>query len=169
MREMNKTPIKIMLDVVADFMKLDEKHCYVYNQKWITPKDGKICVAGSQGATKIIAHNQSHKKLNNAFMEELNLREMQTIDFNIFGYFEDVLYRYQELIMSLKTDKARNIFEKNGFFVADLPENAMNFNETDGTKILYRYIISFNVFLGKNIILESENFAEDNFMIKAKD
>jgi hypothetical protein len=167
--EYNKLPLKIILDVIADFMELDEEHCYIYNQKWSIPKDGKICVVGSMNTSKIIANNKKHTKYNNVFTENLNLRQIQTMELNIFGYDLDVLTRKDEVIMALKTDKAQNTFEDNGFSIADIPNSILNANESDGAKILYRYIMSFSVFCGKNRTINSDSFVSDKFEIKAKD
>jgi hypothetical protein len=171
--EPNKLPLKIVLDVIADFMELDAEHCYIFNQSWIIPEDGKICVAGSMSGSKITANNQSHEKIDDTFMENINLREIQFIDINVFGRNIDVLTRQNEVIIALRTDKAQNTFEENGMFVEDMPTKAVNLDEgywnRQDDRVLYRYLMSFNVSYGRSVALESEEFKKDDFKTKEVD
>jgi hypothetical protein len=166
---MNKEQLQAIVIILRDYLAIDDEHCYIYNQKWIIPKDGKLCVVIGLNNSRTTAVNKKYKKDDDKFIEQITLRQIQNISINIFSYNFEALDRKEEVIIALKTDKATNTFNNLGFNIVDIPNNFININETDGEKILYRYVINFDVYCGKVAEHETDYFKDGALKLKVDD
>ncbi|GHU26634.1 hypothetical protein FACS1894152_1670 [Bacilli bacterium] len=154
---MAREPIIVILDLIADFMNLDEEHCYLYNQNWQIPRDKSICVVGSLGNTRVLANNKHYVHTSDGSLrEQLVIRERQEITIDVFSYDLEALNRKEEILFALNTDKAQNTMEKSGFSCSEIPQSWTQLNEQDGDKILYRFTISFYIFCGRTWMDETD-------------
>jgi hypothetical protein len=154
--------LQILIRIFKEFLNLDDEHCYIYNQKWNIPLDGRLCLVLGLEGTKAIANNKRYKNpLNDSLRQSLNVRELQNITVNIFSYNFEAIDRKDEVLFALQTDKAQNEMNRTGFSIAELPNNILNINETDGAKILYRFMFSFSVWCGGNYETNAEYYDKE--------
>ena len=134
--------LKITCKLIQDYMNLDDRHIYLYNNKWVIPKDGKICVVVGTGQE---TPYHSFTKVN-GLTEENTILSTCLLNIDVFSRTREALYRKNEVLMALNTSKAQNTFNKYGFYIPKLPMAFNQIDEVDGTDILTRFNISFNMY-----------------------
>lgn len=144
--------LKNICSLIRDFMKLDNEHIYIYNNKWFIPEDKGLCVVVGCQNIQVLSNNCYYEDINNNFQEVLENKNRADISINIFSYNNDALYRKEEILMALNSTNSVNIQDKNGFKIFRLPNAFNNASEQDGTKILNRYIINFSVLYNTTMV-----------------
>lgn len=159
--------LKLICGLIQDFMGLDNKHIYIYNQKWIIPNDKKICVVVGCSNVKPIASCKEYKEENGAFKECFFVNNIAEITINIFSYDMEATNRKDEILMALNSDTAKNLQAQYGFSIGTLQLNFNQNDEKDGTKILNRFVLDFNLIYQskKEVITSYYNDYNDIFLI----
>jgi hypothetical protein len=143
-------PLIVILDILGEFLGLDQEHCYAFNQNWIRPRDGKLCLVGSLGPTQYFANNRSWDNSPEKPRENVLLCKFQTITVDAFSSHLEDLDRMEEILVALSTDEAETRATMNGFSLVELPDSFVTIDELDGSKILYRKNLTFRIMAGKH-------------------
>jgi hypothetical protein len=161
-----KSPIKTVLDAIADFMNLDQEHCYLFNQNWIIPKDKGLCVVGQIVNDVILDNNLIYIY----DIEEQTIRKRQTIAINIFSYDLSALNRKDEIVFALQEPKF--IGRYNDFGIQTIDKTNIRFNavnEVDGIKTLYRFVCQFDIYYQVKYSRNKDYTNKGNVIIKQKE
>lgn len=67
--------LQIICSLISNFMNLDNKHCYIYNQKWIIPTDNSLFICVGFSGTKILSNNSYHKTIDGVYSEILEVQK----------------------------------------------------------------------------------------------
>jgi len=138
--------LKTTCRLIQDYMNLDNNHIYLYNNKWVIPKDGKLCVVvGTSQETPFFTSTTVQ-----GTTEENTTLSSCNLNINVFSRNREALYRKNEILMALNTSKAINSYVALGFYIPRLPTTFTQIDEVDGTGILTRYEISFNMYYKTN-------------------
>ena len=132
--------------IIQKFMDLDDKHIYIYNNKWIIPDDRGLCVVVGCNNITPISNGKDHIYENNIFKERFFINNIAEITINIFSYNQDAINRKDEVLMALNSDEFLNLQSKYGFSIGNLPTSFLQHSEKEGAKILNRFILNFNLF-----------------------
>lgn len=157
--------IKQVASIIKKFMKLDNEHCYIYNQKWFIPKDKGLTVAVLLRGQNILSNNKEHKEINNVFCEVLSTNIQERIDIYIFSYNLDAITRKEEILMALKSDYSEFIQNKENFHIGTIPTSFNDASETDGDKILNRFNISVNVISKQEVVNNVNHYDNGDFLL----
>lgn len=150
--------LKILCNLVKEFMELQEDQVYIYNQKFLIPNDSRIYVCiGQQGET--IYSNNNFVKENG---EYINITKELFLTINIYGYTMDVLARKDEIPMCFKSTMTERAMDMYDFKIARIPNSENNIIEQVGTKMLYRFDFSYNVISGNQKIIKSDYYLFNN-------
>lgn len=137
--------LKSICSLIQNFLQLDNEHIYIYNNKWKIPKDeGLVVCVGCQGI-KTISNNSYFEEINGDFSECLEVKANASISINIYSYNTEALYKKEQILMALNSTNSQNLQNLKGFKIFRLPNSFLQANERDGTKILNRFILEFNV------------------------
>lgn len=134
--------LKSICRLLKDYLQLDDEHIYLYCNKWVIPKDGKLCVVVGTGQ-EIPYHSSTRVE---GLEEENTILSTCTLNIDVFSINREALYRKNEILMALNTSEAQNLFSRYGFYVPKIPQSFNQVNELDGATLLTRYNISFNMF-----------------------
>ena len=147
--------------IIQKFMDLDDKHIYIYNNKWIIPDDRGLCVVVGCDNITPISNGKDHIYENNIFKERFFINNIAEITINIFSYNQDAINRKDEVLMALNSDEFLNLQSKYGFSIGNLPTSFLQHSEKEGVKILNKFILNFNLFYQSR--KEQETLYYDNF------
>lgn len=138
--------LKTICKLIQNFMNLDDNHCYIYNGNWFIPEDKGLCVVVGIDNVKIISNNTYYKETEDNNLQEITeIKSLASVIINIFGYNQEALNRKEEILMSLNNSEAKKIMTEKAFTIFRNPTSFKQINELDGTKILNRFVLEFQV------------------------
>lgn len=144
-------------------MELDNDHIYIYNNKWLIPKDKGLCVVVGCNNITPIGNNKEYIEEDNTFKECFFVNNRAEVTINIFSYNQDAINRKDEILMALNSDEFLNLQSKYAFSISRLPTSFIQADEKDGAKILNRFILTFNLFYQSKKEQETLYYDDYNF------
>ena len=131
--------------IIKDFMNLEDGQIYFFNQMYIVPNDKRLYVCiGYQGDNTI-----SNIKENKEDLQEFTTIKQKQVSIIIYSYGYEAIDRKEEIIQALNSNESENIQSLLGFHIGNLPISEENTSEEDGTKVLNKYNLLFNIIVGK--------------------
>lgn len=138
--------LKTICKLIKDFMNLDDEHCYIYNDNWFIPEDKSLCVVVGVDNIRTISNNTYYKETKDNNLQEITeVKSLASININIFSYNKEALNRKEEILMALNNSEAKRKMTEKAFTIFRNPTSFKQVNELDGTKILNRFILEFQV------------------------
>ena len=150
MAERGREVIKCVMDIIKEYMNLDDEHCYIYNQKWIMPADESlyVCIGCSRIETvgNPLKYRRTEKDLigiNRVFVSESYFIEM-------YSYNNEARIRQLELIACFNSDLAIRTQEFQQFSIGYVPLEFSDVSRAEASKILNRYHTEIKVLYGRS-------------------
>lgn len=156
--------LQIICKLLQDFMDLDNKHIYIYNQKWLIPTDKGLFISVGLQGTKVFANNSETRLINNLASEVLTIHKQDQISINIYSYDFSAIERKEEILMALNSNLAENLQNKLGFHLGKIPITFNEVSEIEGTKILNRFNLVFNVISKVSKTIASDYYNSSYFI-----
>jgi hypothetical protein len=147
--------LKILVDIVRREMRLKADQVVIYNQRWIIPPDDRLYVAISVTGSAPFGVNRKYASSSATdpqtgqpvptLNEELSVNTRDILTFNIYSASGEARERRNELIFALESTYAEQQMEKYSFLIGSVPTSYVDVSEEEGTKIINRYAITYNV------------------------
>lgn len=138
--------IKIIRNLIKDYMGLDDNHCYIYNNKFLMPEDkGLFVVIGIQ-SNEIIGNNTTYEKTEDKLLANTSTSVATTYTVDILSYDTSARIRQFEVINALSSFESLQSQDINGYSIARIPTSLQDLSDLEASKILNRYRATFKVF-----------------------
>jgi hypothetical protein len=154
------TPLELFCDIIQKEMGLADGRVYIYNQKYMEPKDNGLYVA--VGIVNPKPFGNTNKMLDSGESEQ-SVNMMTSLLVNAISRGPEALNRKEEIIMALNSNYSQNQQAGNSFFVAPITSNFVNLSEIDGAAIPFRFAMTVNIqYFVKKVKAEDyfDDFAE---------
>ena len=143
--------IKIVRNLIKDYMALDDNHCYIYNNKILMPEDKGLFVVLGIVSNEIIGNNLKYRRTDEALYAITSTSFATTYSVDIFSYDTSARERQYEVINCLGSFESLQSQEQNGYSIARIPTSFTDLSNLEASKILNRYRATFKVFHKKEI------------------
>lgn len=137
---MNREPIKIIADVISDYMSLDAGRVYLFNQDYKIPKDDGIFIVLQHINSRPYSSTNTTKSIDGGGVEETStilMREEYTI--NVMSKNRDAYTRKEEVILALRSYNSRELQETYQFKISPITGPFLNISGVEGSGMLNRF------------------------------
>jgi len=151
---------ELVAAIINKEMGLGPNQVYIYNQKFIIPKDDKIYVSIGILSTRPFSNVNRFKD----GKSEQSATFRTALDINIMSVSPDILSRKEEVILALNSDYSRRMQTLNSFHIAPLSSQFTNVSSVEGPSIPFRFNINVNMTYAISSKKETEcydNYAGD--------
>lgn len=155
----DKEVLKILCNILKTFMNLKDNNIYIYNQKYIVPKDNDIYVClGIQGEKVLFGNN--NKTYDN--VEEINLYKKIAVSVDIYSTDISILEKKDEIKMAFNSDLCERAMEQYFFKIGREPISSNVLSDSYPAELLYRYNYLYSVVLRNTKTIGTTNYYELN-------
>lgn len=159
--------LKKICFLIQDYLNLKDNEIYIYNNKFFQSKEKGLNVCVGCNDSTVIANNNTHKEENEKYIEILETIIRSNIFINIYSYDNTAIREKEKIFFALNCDKAQEIQIKNNFKIFKISNNFISSPELDGTKVLNRFILNFQVIYKVGDVREVSYFDKfKNLLIK---
>lgn len=144
-------PYKLFLDVIQNFMSLEDNQLYIYNQKVRMPEDDLLYIAVKILMDKPFSNINKTAPNGTSVIQTVNFNTMFMID--ILSRTTEAMDRRHEVIMALQSVYSKQQQTLNGFAIAKLPTAMLPLNSLEGSAIPFR----FNITVGMQYAIQKIN------------
>lgn len=141
----NLEPIKVICDILAKELTLEEDQVWIYNQKWNIPSDTRVYYVVSYVGQRVIANVRKEYVEGDDLKEYQSVHSLANMTLNIFSRGSEVREAKDLALMALNSTYSQQMQEAQGFQIARNSFQVTNTSDIEGTAELYRYSISFNI------------------------
>lgn len=138
--------IKIIRNLIKDYLGLDDAHCYIYNNKWLIPEDKGLFVVIGIVSNEVIGNNLKYRRTDEALYAITSTSFATTYSIDIFSYDTSARQKQFEVINCLGSFEALQSQEQNSYSIARIPNSFTDLSGLEASKILNRYRATFKVF-----------------------
>lgn len=142
---------QVVCNIIKEFMGLEDDQVYVYNEKFIIPKDNRLYVSVGYSGIKTIGNNSNF----NDGIESQYITSQAQLNINIMSKNFVILSRKEEVLLALKSSVSQRYQYLNNFRIASVPTTTNDVSGVDGALISYRFNSTINIiytkFLSRNI------------------
>lgn len=135
------TPLELFCDVIQQFMGLSQGQVYLWDQKINIPTDSRLYIAVSNLSCKPFSNT---RYFNNGISTQMT-NMSATLSVDIFSRSGEARDRKEEVILAFNSQYSESQQELNTFRIFPISTSFLNISEQDGSAILYRYQIAFQV------------------------
>jgi len=132
---------ELVAAIINKEMNLGPDQVYIYNQKFIIPKDEKIYISIGILNTKPFSNINRH---NNGESEQ-SATFITALDINILSTSPEILSRKEEVILALNSDYSKRMQTLNSFHISPLSSQFTNVSSVEGPSIPFRFNINVNM------------------------
>jgi len=141
-------PLQLLAQIIQQRMGLANGRVWIWDQKINAPKDDDIFITLRELSSTPYASNQYQDDDTQVF----TVSTQAQVQIDIESGDQSAQNRKEEIIMAMKSQYSQNQQTLNSFKIADLPSVFANVSELQGTKIPYRFSITFNFLYLKKIV-----------------
>lgn len=142
-----REPIKIIRDIIKDFMGLDEDKIYIYNQDFKSNTGDLQVIIQFQSSTpysninKFIPADQGVE----GAMQSLRLLTREDYTINILSKNTDARIRKEEILLALMTQEAQDKQGEYNFKISNISSSFIDVSEVEASGSLNRYAITISL------------------------
>ncbi len=144
-----REPIKCVMDVIKEFMSLDDEHCYLYNNKWIIPRDKSLFIVLGIMSLSPIGNTLKYYKYPDSMKAVTTTAIRGLYSLNIFSYDTSARARQVEVIAALNSDIAIRSQEVNSYSISTHTMSFRDISDLEESKRLNRYVAEFSIIYGE--------------------
>ena len=151
----NPEILQVLVDIIRTEMNLKSDQVVIYNQRWITPNDGRLYVSLNLMASRPYANNRRSASgwapnpeggdalavLN----EEQQINSADLISLHVQSYGDEARIRRNEVMFAINSTYAEQKMEEYGFHIGPVPSTFADVSEALATAMLTKYAITFAV------------------------
>lgn len=161
--------LKYICKIIQDNLELDDQHIYIFNQKYIMPTDKGLFVAVGIEGEQVINQGSDYKMDGGNYTQEQSLIKQGTLSIDVYSYDFSAIDKKDDVILALNSDMSQNMQDKYSFHIGTTPLSINDVSEQDGTKIINRFNITFNIIYGKSKSNKSDYYNSSDFLIYKND
>lgn len=155
MTKSTREPIKCVMDVLKEFMSLDDEHCYLYNNKWIIPPDKELFIVLGIMSVSPVGNTLKYKRENDKLLAVTTTNVKGIYSLNIFSYDTSARTRQAEVIAALHSDIAIRSQERHSYTISANTLSFRDISDLEASKRLNRYVATFSIMYGETFIKEA--------------
>ena len=155
MTKSTREPIKCVMDVLKEFMSLDDNHCYLYNNKWIIPNDKELFIVLGIMSVSPVGNTLKYKKEEDKLLAVTTTNLKGVYSLNIFSYDTSARTRQAEVIAALHSDISIRSQERHSYTISTNTLSFRDISDLEASKRLNRYVASFSIMYGETFIKEA--------------
>ena len=164
-----KEILKVLVDIIRREMDLKADQVHIYNQRWIIPADDRLYVTIKISGTKPYAVNRRYRpsqivagptEITETLNEELSINAQDVLTINVYSHKMEARLRRNELILALCSTLSEQLQERHGFSIGVVPVAVTDVSEGEGTDMLNRYAITYNILYAQGSTKPVEYFDE---------
>lgn len=137
--------LNLVCDIIRKEMTLTDDQVYIYNQKFIIPKDSRIYVPVGILSLKPFGNTNQMAPVTGGFTSVQSVNVMATLDINILSRSTEALLRKEEVLMAVASNYSLQQQQLNSFSLAVITKSLVNLSNVDGAAIPYMFTFSLNV------------------------
>lgn len=160
MTKSTREPIKCVMDVLKEFMSLDDEHCYLYNNKWIIPNDKELFIVLGIMSVSPIGNTLKYYRETDKLLAVTTTNVRGTYSLNIFSYDTSARTRQAEVIAALHSDIAIRSQERHSYSISAHTMNFRDVSDLEASKQLNRYVATFGIQYGETFTKEAPYWDE---------
>lgn len=145
---MNREPIKIIGDIVKNFMDLTEEQILIYNQDFILPAtSGLFIILQDTTSQAFASNNRFIPATENVVGAEENIISLnkEEIIINVISKNSEARLRRAEIAMALRTNFSQGQQEIYQFKITNIT-SSLNVSEAEGAGMLNRFATTVSLF-----------------------
>ena len=158
---MNREPIKILGDIIKEFMVLTDQQIMIYNQNFKLPQTSGLFVILQYNTSKVYsAKNQfiPAPEGDAGGQESITTLTQEGYTINIISRDDEARQRKEEVILSLNTNFAQDQQELYQFKIAQISNSFRNVSELEGAAMINRFAIDISLLARYEIIRDVEYY-----------
>ena len=136
---------QIICDILKAGMKLRDDQIWIYNQRRAIPEDKRLYVV--VGVMGMRPYGNTNQTLASSAGMTDNLAQYieETVSVDLMSYTTEAIERVNEVLGSLRTTYAEQIYEELALKVFPIPSTINDVSENEGAAVLYRIAITLTV------------------------
>ena len=155
MTKSTREPIKCVMDVLKEFMSLDDEHCYLYNNKWIIPADKELFIVLGIMNISPVGNTLKYKREDDKLLAVTTTNVKGVYSLNIFSYDTSARTRQAEVIAALHSDISIRSQERHSYTISANTLSFRDISDLEASKRLNRYVATFSIMYGETFIKEA--------------
>lgn len=141
--------IKCVMDIIKEYMDLDDEHCYLYNQKWLIPSDKSLYVCLGCSNIEAVGNPLKYRRTEEDLIAINTVIVSESLFLEMYSYSNEARIRQPELIAAFNSDLAVRTQERRQFSFGYIPLSFSDVSRAEGSKILNRYHADIRVLYGR--------------------
>ncbi len=155
----DKEILKVLVAILRSEMDLAADQVVIYNQRWLVPSDFRLYVSINLTGSRPYGVNRGYKarrvvntptESRCVLDEELSINSQDIVTINAYSSTAKdgscaARARRNEVVMALNSTFAEQQQERYGFSIGRVPLSYVDVSEGEGTEMLTRYALTYNV------------------------
>lgn len=137
--------LKIILDIIQHELSLEDGQCLIYNQKWDIPADRRLYITAEYSGQRTIASVRREIATADGLAESQTLHSLAMVSVDLVSRGNAARTAKDLVMLALNSTYSLQMQERHGFQIARHSTQCSNVSEAEGTAMLDRYSISFNI------------------------
>lgn len=161
---MNREPILVIADILANQMSLDPGRIFIYNQDYLMPQDKGLFIVIQFNSSTPYAVNNRFAINSDIPSENMYLQSKEEYTINVLSKDSSARLRKEEVIFALNSNYSQSLQEQYQFKIGNIPFSFLNISELEGAGMLNRFAINVNAltwYNKTNAVEYFENFSEE--------
>lgn len=163
----SKEILSVLVEVIRDEMGLKNEQVVIYNQRWPIPPDDRLYIVLTLSGTKVYGANAgwaqgfvtgTPDQVITNLEEEISVNAQDIVTINVYSKSEAARIRRNEVILALASLRSERAQEACSFSIGRVPISYADTSQVEGTAILNRYSITFNVLYSQGIKKPTEYY-----------
>ena len=146
---MNREPLKIIGDILINFMELDEEQIFIYNQDFNLPEISGLFIVLDRGLAKTFSTtNQFIPAVEGVSTAQQNITSLRKENYiiNIMSKNDEARLREYEVDLALKSNFSENQQGIYQFKIATINDGNSNVSNLEGAGMYTRFAIDISLF-----------------------
>lgn len=158
MAERGREVIKCVMDIIKEYMELDDEHCYIYNQKWIIPADESLYVCVGCSRIETVGNPLKYRRTEQELISINRVLVAETYFIEMYSYNKEARIRQPELIACFNSDLSVRTQEYQQFSLGFVPLEFTDVSRAEASKILNRFHTEIRVLYGRTFEKTAPNW-----------
>ena len=142
---MKEEPIRLVVRLIRENLRLDQEHVVTYNQTLPIPPDDGLFVAVGILDSKPYAGSLKYNQIADGLEEEQTVNVREILSLHFMSKSNEARKRRPEFVFALTGFRAEQLQDANGFLIGKLPVGLVDSSITEGADRLNRYTLTVAV------------------------
>ena len=167
---MNREPVKIICQIIKDFMQLDSGQIWIYNQDYKIPNTTGLFVIVSLLGTRPYGLRQNEiENQDGSMSEEQTLNAISQYQIDIQSKDNSARLRKEEVLFALTSNLSQQLQEQYFFRIAKIPNSFENTSLTEEPSMYTKFSLTLNVFSWNKNVKNIDYYNNPEFNLDKKE